>query len=182
MVDIANNNPSISDFDRMISLCNAMSDVPKKDGCFEFIAQAFGPFNQIDINKAREACNYIKGFDGVKSKEGCYKMINENEAKKEVIKNYLEENIWKPTEEGKTFCAYRILGGESREESDADITQYLWVLCEDYSFKDGKLKQWGGTSLPATINLQKENHIYRVVSCKIPGSGTLYLEDIKKIS
>jgi len=69
MMDII---PSIENFDEMMNLCKDMYDVPKKDGCFQFISQAFV---QIDIDKAKEACNQIKGFGGVNSKERCYELI-----------------------------------------------------------------------------------------------------------
>jgi len=72
VIDIASRNPTISDFDKMMILCREMTDVPKKDGCFQFIALTFA---EIDINKAKEACNQIKGFDNVYSKEKCYKLI-----------------------------------------------------------------------------------------------------------
>lgn len=72
MTDIATSNSTTSDFDKMIDLCRDMTDVPKKDGCFDFIAQTFA---QIDINKAKEACDYIKGFDNVHTKNNCYDMI-----------------------------------------------------------------------------------------------------------
>jgi hypothetical protein len=72
MMDIANHNPSISDFDEMMNLCRDMSDVPKKDGCFEYVAQTIAPIN---MNKAKEACDEIKGFDSVMSRETCYDRI-----------------------------------------------------------------------------------------------------------
>ncbi|MBA7545122.1 hypothetical protein ES705_37485 [subsurface metagenome] len=72
MMDIANNNPAVSDFDEMMNLCKGMSDAPKKDGCFEYVALTFA---QIDMGKAEEACDKIKEFGGVHSKENCYGRI-----------------------------------------------------------------------------------------------------------
>ncbi len=72
MMDIANNDPTVSDFDEMMNLCKGMSDAPKKDGCFEYVAQTFA---LIDIEKAQQACNEIKGFDDVKSKKDCLYLI-----------------------------------------------------------------------------------------------------------
>ena len=65
-------NPSISDFDKMMSLCREMSDVPKKDSCFEYIAQVF---SFIDIEKAQQACDEIKEFRAVHKKNDCYSKI-----------------------------------------------------------------------------------------------------------
>jgi len=79
MMDIANKNPSISDFDKMTSLCKEMSDVPKKDSCFEFIAEIF---SRIDIGKAQQSCEEIKGFDGVHNKEDCYIKVQKSTEEK----------------------------------------------------------------------------------------------------
>ena len=86
MMDIANHNPSISDFDKMMDLCRDMSDVPKKEGCFEYIAQTFA---QIDMDKAKEACDEIKGFDGVYSKDDCYSRIYLQSTKIEHTKTFI---------------------------------------------------------------------------------------------
>ena len=68
-------NPSISDFNKMMGLCREMSDVPKKDSCFEYIAQVF---SLIDIEKAQQACDEIKEFRGVHKKNDCYSKITVN--------------------------------------------------------------------------------------------------------
>lgn len=74
MMDIP---PSTDNFDEIMDLCRDMYDVPKKDSCFEFVAQAFA---RIDMNKAREACNEIKGIKDqaeniVHTKNQCYSLI-----------------------------------------------------------------------------------------------------------
>ncbi|RLI99973.1 MAG: hypothetical protein DRP03_01915 [Candidatus Aenigmatarchaeota archaeon] len=103
MMDIANNNPSISDFDKMMDLCIDMSDVPKKDGCFEYVAQTIAP---IDINKAKEACDEIKGFDGVKSREICYNRILQAIVEKIVFyENGRQEIINLKSEKGKGIAS-----------------------------------------------------------------------------
>lgn len=89
MMDIANNNPSISDFDKMMNLCRDMENVPKKDKCFEYVALTFA---QIDMSKAKEACDEIKGFRDevghvVYTKEGCYDEIMQK-SKKRNLRNY----------------------------------------------------------------------------------------------
>jgi len=61
-----------SNFDEMMNLCKDMDDVPKKDSCFEFIAQTFV---QTNTSKAKEACDQIKGFEDVHTKEHCYNLI-----------------------------------------------------------------------------------------------------------
>lgn len=65
MMDI---NSSIESFDEKMNLCSGMDGVPKRDGCFELIAETF---IRIDANKSREACNQVQGFRGVHSKGEC---------------------------------------------------------------------------------------------------------------
>ncbi len=67
-------NASIENFDKMMNLCRDMYDVPKKDSCFEVVAQTFA---RIDTDKAREACDEIKEFRGVHSKEDCFNRVEE---------------------------------------------------------------------------------------------------------
>ena len=74
MMDIS---PSIDNFDKMMNLCRDMYDVPKKDSCFEFVAQTFA---RIDINKAKEACNEVREIKDqtgniVHTKNRCYELI-----------------------------------------------------------------------------------------------------------
>jgi len=77
MLDIASSNPSVSDFDKMISLCSEMENVPKKDSCFELVAETFAG---IDNTKAKEACDEIKEIKDevenvVHKKEDCFNKI-----------------------------------------------------------------------------------------------------------
>ena len=90
MMDVANNSPSISDFGKMMDLCRDMTDVPKKDGCFEYVAQTIAT---IDMNKAKEACDEIKGFDNVKTREDCYYKISWQSTKIEPTKELVEKII-----------------------------------------------------------------------------------------
>jgi hypothetical protein len=84
--EMINTQPSIANFDKMVSLCREMTNVPKKDSCFEFIAETF---SHIDIEKAQQSCEEVKGFDGAYSKEDCFikiqKPIEEKLAESAVI-------------------------------------------------------------------------------------------------
>lgn len=74
MMDMVSTDPERSDFEKAMPLCRDMKDVPKKDSCFDYIAQLVSFY---DTEKAREACNEIKGFDNVHSKEDCLNKINQ---------------------------------------------------------------------------------------------------------
>lgn len=93
MMDIASYGPLVSDFDKMMNLCKEMTDVPKKDSCFEYIAQVISFY---DTEKAKQACSEIKEFDGVHSKKECYSTVEKSKeerlAKSSVIA-FLEARI-----------------------------------------------------------------------------------------
>ncbi len=75
IMDTISFSPENSDFEKAMKLCKGMEDVPKKDSCFEYIAEVVSFY---DKEKAREACGEIKGFDGVHSKEDCYSMVGKS--------------------------------------------------------------------------------------------------------
>lgn len=75
MAETVSTNPEHSDFEKAMELCRGMEDVPKKDSCFEYIAQVVSFY---DKEEAKEACDEIKGFDRVHSKEGCYNIIGKS--------------------------------------------------------------------------------------------------------
>lgn len=68
---------SLENYDKMIALCEDMYEVPKKDSCFEVVAQSFA---RIDMDKAKEACDEIKEIrdqagNAVHTKNRCYDLI-----------------------------------------------------------------------------------------------------------
>lgn len=75
MMDTVSTDPENSDFEKAMQLCREMENVPKKDNCFEYIAQVVSFYN---TEKAKEACEEIKGFDGVHNKEDCYSMVEKS--------------------------------------------------------------------------------------------------------
>lgn len=79
MMNIISSDPESSNFEKAMQLCREMEDVPKKDSCFEYIAQVVSFY---DVEKAREVCDEIRGFDGVHDKEGCYDIIGESKEKR----------------------------------------------------------------------------------------------------
>ena len=75
MMDTISQDPEKSDFEKAMQLCREMEDVPKKDSCFEYIAQVVSFY---DIEKAKEACDEIREFDGVHSREDCHSMVEKS--------------------------------------------------------------------------------------------------------
>jgi hypothetical protein len=75
MMNTISTDSNNSDFNKAMKLCQDMEDVPKKDSCFEYIAQGVSFYN---TEQAKEACDEIKGFDGVHSKEDCYGIIGKS--------------------------------------------------------------------------------------------------------
>ncbi|MBU0662180.1 hypothetical protein KJ891_01855 [Candidatus Micrarchaeota archaeon] len=61
-----------------MKLCAKMSNVPKKDRCYETIAKQIANKN---YSLAAANCNKIRGFSGVHSIEDCYGTISEKAEK-----------------------------------------------------------------------------------------------------
>ena len=76
MIETISHSPEISDFEKAMQLCREMDDVPKKDNCFEHIARVVSFY---DKNKAKEACQEIKGLGGIHNKEYCYQLIEKSQ-------------------------------------------------------------------------------------------------------
>jgi len=72
MMDTVSTDPESSDFEKAMQLCRGMEDVPKKDSCFEYVAQVVSFY---DAEKAKEACGEIVGYGLVHDKESCYQII-----------------------------------------------------------------------------------------------------------
>lgn len=75
MMETISHDPESSDFEKAMQLCQEMENVPKKDSCFEYIAQVVSFYN---TERAKEACNEIKEFRGVHKKNDCYSKIVTN--------------------------------------------------------------------------------------------------------
>ena len=99
MMDMVSANPENFDFEKAMQLCRDMEDVPKKDSCFEFIAQEVSFYD--DVEKARKACGEIKGFDRVYTKESCYNTLEksiEERLAEGVIVAFMEARIQRDQE------------------------------------------------------------------------------------
>jgi len=76
-----------ADFNKAMQLCRDMEDVLKKDNCFEYVAEVISFW---DFEKAKQACDEIKGFDNVHSKEDCHKQIQQP-IEERTVESMLEE-------------------------------------------------------------------------------------------
>jgi hypothetical protein len=73
MMDImAYDHSSDADFNKAMQLCRGMENVPKKDSCFEYIAEVISLW---DFKKAKQACDEIVGYGLVYDKDSCYQRI-----------------------------------------------------------------------------------------------------------
>jgi hypothetical protein len=98
MMDMVSTDPEKSDFEKAMRLCHDMENVPKKDSCFEYIAQIVSFY---DIEEAKEACGEIKGFDGVHNKEDCLSMVGKSKEKRfaeSVVVAFMEARIQRDEE------------------------------------------------------------------------------------
>lgn len=95
MMDAVSRNPESSDFEKAMQLCREMENVPKKDSCFEYIAQVVSFY---DTEKAKQACSEIKEFKDVHSKEDCYTMVEKSNVWNKYINHTLGFSIQIPKE------------------------------------------------------------------------------------
>ena len=78
MINMMNSeNP---DFEKAMRLCREIGDVPKKDKCFEYIAENVSAY---DKEKAKKACEEIKEIKDqvgniVHKKEDCYSLVEKS--------------------------------------------------------------------------------------------------------
>lgn len=73
MMDImAYRHPNVVDVNKAMQLCREMENVPKKDGCFEYIAEVISFW---DFEKAKQACDEIVGYGLIRNKNECYQKI-----------------------------------------------------------------------------------------------------------
>jgi len=121
MMDTVSFNSENSDFEKAMQLCRDMEDVPKKDSCFEYIAQVVSFYN---VEKAKEACSEIKEFDGVQNKEECYSMVEKSKeerlAESSVIA-FMEARIQRNYEEALIWLTDNA-GGQYLSRSDLPLT------------------------------------------------------------
>jgi hypothetical protein len=99
----------------------------------------------------------------------------------EAITEYLltqEYFSWKTRDDSHNFCAIENLKPENEL-----FPLYVWAYCGEYIIQDGELKTLSGVSVPTKIDYPNELSFYdlRKFSYEVPGDGSHYAEDIKKI-
>jgi len=120
-MNIISYNPERSDFEKAMQLCKEMEDVPKKDSCFEYIAQVVSFY---DTEKAREACSEIKGFDGVHKKEDCYSVVGkstEERLAESAVVAFMEARLQRDEELALSWLTDNA-GGQYLSRSDLPLT------------------------------------------------------------
>ena len=94
------------------------------------------------------------------------------------VESYLVENIGQAYSGGKVFCAYNVLGTESR---DNVANVYVWALCGEYTLDNGVLTLSTASRLPVALHMQKSNGQYTVTSYDVPRDGIDYGPSIQRI-
>ena len=88
--------------------------------------------------------------------------------------NYSEEH----TGDNFITASYKVLGVD---KSLNETTVYMWVMYEEYSFADGKIKLESGSHLPTVITAKHtgEHGHYELIEYWTPRDGSLYADDIR---
>jgi len=94
------------------------------------------------------------------------------------VNDYLVQNFGQASFGGKVFCAYDVLGTESRDDR-ADV--YVWALCGEYYLDNNVLTLGTASSLPVALYVQESDGKYNVIDHEFPGDGTAYMPDIQRI-
>jgi hypothetical protein len=104
------------------------------------------------------------------------KSITVSDNEKNVIENYLNNNILEPQFGGKVISAFEILGSN---KDNGEI--YLWALITEYHMDENNLVTGTGSSGPIVLNVEKIDNRLKVNSHDQPRDGSYYGEDIKKM-
>lgn len=99
------------------------------------------------------------------------------------IKNYLVtkgDNETKHYNNEKTFVSMHIYLVDEIKEKNLYYV-YAWVLEEKYYLENNIIKQSSGSSIPHKFIVELYNDTYIVKNLQIPGDGSYYVKDMKKI-
>ncbi len=95
------------------------------------------------------------------------------------IKNdYMVKHIQKANFGGQVFCAHTVMGSDQAGEV---ITEYLWAFCSEYIVENDELKQESGSRPPVVLTIESIKNSYLVFKHELPGDGSMYMEDIKRM-
>lgn len=97
------------------------------------------------------------------------------------IEKYLESQkyfAWTTRKNSQNACVFENLG---KEEDLFPLS--LWVFCQEYILEQGEIKELSGSSGPVLLDYPNELSFFDLdrFSFRVPGDGSLYNEDIKKI-
>lgn len=97
----------------------------------------------------------------------------------EFIVNERENAENRIAENEKWFVSTKIYRTDKR--ISGHITAYAWVLAESYYIENGEVKEGSGFSIPHIFNLNKTEHGYEVLNYQIPGDGSNYAKDMRRM-
>ncbi len=103
-----------------------------------------------------------------------------NESADQAVQEYFQSQTdfsWQTEEESKNICVFDKL------DQNELFPHYLWVHCSEFKLVDGKVRELSGSSIPAKIDYPNELSFFDPAKFthEIPGSGTNYPTDIRKI-
>lgn len=98
---------------------------------------------------------------------------------KEAILAVVEKKILLPSQGGRVFGSYDVLG---EQELDGHKVVYLWALCEEYAQEGNQVNKKNGVSIPLAVYLfaQDENH-NGVLDYRRPQDGKYYESSIRQL-
>lgn len=121
MMDTVSANSENSDFEKAMRLCRGMENVPKKDSCFEYVAEVISFW---DFEKAKQACDEIVGYGLVHYKDRCYQKIQisrEERIAESAVVAFMEARIQRNQESALSWLTVNG-SGEYLSRSDLPLT------------------------------------------------------------
>lgn len=85
---------------------------------------------------------------------------------------------WQTEPDSKNFCVFQNL-----DQENETFPLYIWARCGEFKRVNGELTELSGASVPVKINYPNKLTAYDLTkfTYEIPGSGSAYDDDIKKI-
>lgn len=126
----------------------------------------------------RHSIDGLIDYDYIKNLFNKYKKANLSlsKAEKEIIGEYLNNEIMSPVFNGEVFSAFEVFGSNiNRNEI------YLWALLQEHYEKDGVNQKGTGISVPLVLKANMNHEHFEILEHSMPRDGSNYSKDIKTL-
>ena len=184
MMDTISHNPETSDFEKAMQLCREMENVPKKDSCFEYIAEVVSFY---DTETAKKACDEIKEIKDqagniIYKRENCYNIIQESAEErlaKSVVVGFMEARLQRDKERASNWLTdnakqqysqpgFSLIGTSNPHFASFEILEIERLDSEKFKFKVRIYEEYTGKGrvgyFDETLTIIKSENRYLIDS------------------